>query len=804
MNFRLALNKCLNYFKGKPILASFLFLGFTFLIYFLFCLPGDLFESPCSSILTNSKGKVLSARLAKDGQWRFPEMENVPEKFESCIIQFEDKNFNYHPGFDPFALLRALRQNISSGKVVSGGSTITMQVIRLARKNTSRSYFEKIIELIWASRLTLTHSKKNILSLYASHAPFGSNIVGLEAASWRYFGRSPEELTWAESATLAVLPNAPSMIYPGKNQNRLLKKRNFLLSKLRNEQIITEEDYFLAMNEPLPQKAFGIPNKVPHLLQKSVNDYGEGCRIKTSLDESLQQNVDNLLNEQVKFLQANEIHNASALVIKISTGEILAYVGNSRKNGSEDHGNQVDVITSPRSTGSLLKPFLYGMMLNDGELLPKTLVPDIPTQIGGFSPKNFNLTYDGAVPAHRALERSLNIPCVRMLQQFGLEKFHHNLRKLGLHSINRPASEYGMSIILGGAESNLFELCQTYAQLANQLNEFNTVGKPEKISDYHIRYAEKNDESTRRTSSASMTQERVLEASSIYLTFEAMAEVSRPDIDASWQRLSSSQKIAWKTGTSFGFRDGWAIGLTKEFVVGVWTGNADGEGRPGLTGISCAAPLLFKIFGLLPKSDSWFQPPYKEMKRIAVCAKSGHTLSIHCKEQALEWVPVNSQKSLPCPYHKVIALNKEGSARVNADCYLTNDIRYENWFILPPAIEHYYKHKNVFYRTLPPYEKNCHVNGIKSMDMIYPKPNAKIYVPVELSGKQGRTVFEVAHTNPNATVFWDLDGIYLGTTTQFHQMGLNPDKGFHRLTVTDEKGETLTIPFEVLSKGPTK
>ena len=406
------------------------------------------------------------------------------------------------------------------------------------------------------------------------------SIVGLEAASWRYFGRSPAQLSWAESATLAVLPNAPALIFPGKNQKLLLEKRNRLLNKLFEKKIIDEETYSLAIQEPLPQKAFSIPNAAPHLLNRSIAENGEGKRISSSLEFGLQKEVTRLVNDHAISWRGNEVHNCAALVLDIEKGTVLAYVGNSKSVNNEDHGNQVDVIAAPRSTGSLLKPFLYAGMLSDGVLLPEMLVPDIPTQLGGFTPQNFNLTYEGAVPASRALSRSLNIPCVRMLQQFGLEKFHHLLGNLGLHSFNRPASEYGMSLILGGGEGKLMEMCGAYAAMARTLTFFNKTGK------YCVNEF-RNPEYLLANQSKDETEKfpRVLSAASIYLTFEAMADVSRPDIDASWQRLASGQKIAWKTGTSFGFRDGWAIGLNNKYVVGVWVGNADGEGRPGLTGI---------------------------------------------------------------------------------------------------------------------------------------------------------------------------------------------------------------------------
>ncbi len=795
MNFREYGNKIKSYAKRKPFRFTFIICGAIILCYFIFCLPAQLFKVPYSSVITDREGTILSARIASDGQWRFPSAGNVPEKFAQCIIQFEDKHFYSHPGVDLLATLRALKQNISRGKKVSGGSTISMQVIRLSRQNKKRTYWEKIIEMIWAVRMTASYSKEEVLSFYATHAPFGSNIVGLEAASWRYFGRSPELLSWAECATLAVLPNSPALIFPGRNQQKLLAKRNFLLARLKEKNIIDEETYLLSIQEPLPQKAFPIPNHAMHLLNRSVTDFGEGKRITSTLNNHFQKEIASLVNLHAGSLRGNEIHNCAAVVIEINSGKIVAYVGNSRKINDEDHGNDVDVINAPRSTGSLLKPFLYGAMLNDGVLLPNTLVPDIPTQIGGFTPQNFNLTYDGAVPARRALARSLNIPCVRMLQQFGLEKFHSKLKKLGMNTFNRPANEYGMSLILGGGEGKLLEMCGAYAGMARTLKHFYASEK----------YFENEFASPSYISSTSNTEKNIsisppLNASSVYLAFEAMAEVARPDIEASWQRLGSGQKIAWKTGTSFGFRDGWAIGLNTDYVVGVWTGNADGEGRPGLTGISCAAPLLFRIFGVLPKTNTWFAAPVNDMKKIEVCRQSGYRASVNCKEKYLQSVPANSENTGPCPFHKIINVDVEGKFRVNADCAAPGEMKQVTWFILPPAIEHYYKNKNAFYATLPPWKKECNVSNGKAMEMIYPRANAKIFIPVELSGKQGKSVFELAHRNPNTNVFWDLDGVFMGSTSQFHQLGLNPEKGHHVLTITDEFGETLTIPFEVVSE----
>ncbi len=243
---------------------------FALLMAYCFCLPNDLFEDPTATVITSSTNDLLGAQIASDGQWRFPHNDSVPEKFSVCIVQFEDEYFYKHPGFNPISIFKALKDNISSGEVKRGGSTLTQQVIRLSRKGKARTYTEKLKELILASRLELRDSKEDILAYYSSNAPFGGNVVGLDAASWRYYNRDAHQLSWAESATLAVLPNAPSLIYPGKNQERLLQKRNRLLKKLLESTILDTLTYELSIAEGLPQKPYALPQIAPHLLQKVV------------------------------------------------------------------------------------------------------------------------------------------------------------------------------------------------------------------------------------------------------------------------------------------------------------------------------------------------------------------------------------------------------------------------------------------------------------------------------------------------------------------------------------------------------
>lgn len=766
----------------------------SFFLLFWFSVPSQLFKSPTSTVIEDANGKLLSAKIAIDGQWRFPQASTVPHKFTQCIIQFEDKNFFSHKGFDLLAFVRAIKQNISAKKIVSGGSTITMQVIRLSRKGKARTVFEKILEIVMAMRLEITTSKNEILSLYASNAPFGSNVVGLDAASWRYFGREPDKLSWSESATLAVLPNAPGLIYPGKNHDLLLKKRNRLLDKLADAGIIDKETAALGKEEDLPEKPYPLPQTASHLLLRACKEGMEGKRLSTTIDLNIQERVATIVDSYHKLYRSNQINNLCAVVLDVKTGAALAYIGNV-KSDDPDYESNVDIVNAPRSTGSILKPFLYASMLNDGELLPNTLIPDIPTQIAGYAPQNYNMTYDGAVPAKKALARSLNVPAVRMLQNYGIEKFNYNLKKLGITTLNKPPSHYGLSIILGGAEAKLWDITGVYASMARVLNNYTVLGGKYNTYDIHAPVYLKE----QLIDQKEIVSNSVLDAASVFLTLEAMVEVSRPDEEAQWRQYTSNQKIAWKTGTSFGYRDGWAVGVTSRYAVGVWVGNADGEGRPGLTGIQTAAPVLFSIFGVL-KPGAWFDKPYDEMERIAVCKQSGCRATEICEPVEMQWVQKNGLRSEPCKYHKIIHTDMEQKFRVNSNCENVNNMKHVSWFVLPPAMEWYYKSKNPSYKELPPLRSDCENAEVNTMEIIYPKQLSKIYVPVELNGTIGKTVFEVAHRKASKKVYWHLDGVFIGMTQNSHQFAFSPEEGAHTLTLVDEDGETITQKFEIIGK----
>lgn len=765
-------------------------LGVAFLIWYsFFCLPDKLFESNYSTVLESRDGRLMSAQVANDGQWRFPALDSVPHKYKTCLLQFEDAHFYEHIGFNPVSIAKAIAANVEAGEVVRGGSTLTQQVIRLSRKR-NRSYWEKFIELIWATRLEFRHTKDEILSLYASHAPYGGNVVGLEMAAWRYYGKKPHQLSWSEAATLAVLPNAPGLIYPGKNQQALQKKRGFLLEKLAKEDILDTLELQLALAEPLPQRTYRLPHLADHLMHQSAGR-SQSSKMVSTLDHDLQQSMSQMLARHHEKLEANGINNAAILVLHVPTNEVLTYIGNTQT--TNQHQRDVDIIRSPRSTGSVLKPFLYATMLDRGELMPDQLVADIPTVIDGYVTKNYDDTYAGAVPASDALARSLNVPAVRMLREYGVERFYTLSRKLNLEHIDKGAGHYGLSLILGGAESSLWDITNAYAGMARTLMHYTTSS-----SEYTPRsWYQASSINTAHSDVHHTTSlhPEILGAGSIWLTFEAMKEVKRPEGEAIWNFYGMSSPVAWKTGTSFGNRDAWAIGVTPEYVVGVWTGNADGEGRSGMTGVRTAAPILFDAFRLLP-ATSWFETPFDDLMQAEVCTTSGFLANNSCPVKAV-FVNLNAERTSPCPYHRSMTVEKSTGLLASLDCREINEVKQVSWFELPPGMAWYYKKQHPSYADLPGVAPGCEQKASSPMSFIGLEPGMVFTLPRNELGERGKISIKLAHQFPQQTVYWYLDEKFIGTTTEFHEISLQPKAGNYILRAVDETGMSITRKIEI-------
>lgn len=806
-----------------------------FALVFLLVGPEPAPEAPLSRALYAAGGELLGASVAADGQWRLEASSSPPERYVRALVAYEDRRFRGHAGFDPLAIIRAALDNLGAGRVVSGGSTLSMQTIRLSRPRGTRGIPTKLLELWAAVQLELRGDKAGIVALYSSLAPFGGNVVGLEAAGFRWFGRQAGTLTWAEAATLAVLPNSPGLVHPGRSREELGRKRDALLNRLAAGGAMTQSEYRAALAEALPGAARAMPDLAPHLLAKA----GPGHSV-TSLDYNLQALALEAAARHAALMDRHGIRNLAAIIIRVDDGSTAAYVGNAPRATSTGGGSGrtapgspsgsplgspsgspsdfplgtlpddaakraawVDCAIAPRSSGSILKPFLYAAMIDSGELSPSRLVPDIPTRVGSYSPENNLKTFAGAVRADEALARSLNVPFVRLLQAYGVERFDSLLRRLGFSSLVRAPADYGLTLILGGAETSLLDAARAYALLARlaRAGAADSVGpgsdstRPAAGAAGIAGHAS----SASSASSGSAAGPALFSAGAAWLTLEALVKVARPGDEASWQEYASSRLVAWKTGTSFGSRDAWAIGVNPDYVVAVWAGNADGEGRPELKGTDAAAPLLFTLFQFLPRG-SWFARPDQSLRYETVCASSGYVAGPDCADTVQAAVPAGATSDTSCPYCRLVHLSDDGLWRVRAESAGALGLRTERRFVLPPVMEWYYSRSTVGYRPLPPLAPGMAGPEAGAVEFLAPEEGASLFVPIDLDGRPGKAVFRAAHRDRHARLFWHLDGDYLGQTHDDHRVEARPLPGFHELVVVDQDGSSASRRFMVYAR----
>jgi len=727
----------------------------------------ESFDVPQSYVVFDQEQTLLGAKIASDEQWRFPLIDSLPDNYKKALLCFEDKRYYQHPGVDLFSITRAIKSNIQAKKVVSGASTITMQLMRLSRNKKSRSLKQKMIESYLAIIYNLKYDKETVLRYYASNAPFGGNVVGAETAAWRYFGRSVHDLSWAESATLAVLPNSPSLMHPGKNRKALQDKRNRLLKKLNESGVIDELEYQLAINEKLPLAPKDLPRLASHYVEECFKNRDGEYKLVSTIDSKIQKNAIDILSLHEGYNTTKGIQNASIIIRDTKTGEIISYLGNNRGDVRDKYNN---MATTPRSTGSILKPLLYAFSMNEGRLGPKQLISDVPIHLDGFQPKNYDKNYRGLVPANEALSKSLNIPFVLMLKEYGVDRFLDRLQEAGFTTINQNADHYGLSLILGGAEITLEELTMAYAKLgqiaidSNQSNDW-------------------------------------LHSSTVYHMIEAMTELQRPNEENFWESFGSGKKIAWKTGTSYGHRDAWAIGLTPEYTIGVWVGNSDGEARPEIIGSSLAGPILFDLVHSLPTVSS-FKEPLKNLKPMMVCKKSGLKSTDACIETEQAWLSPTLAQMNQCAYHQKVWLDESKSFLVNVEC--DESMVDTSWFVVPPKEALHLKTFDPSYEPLPQLHASCsHQNssgkqGGKYIDIVYPQPKSSFVIPKNLKEEKENIVCEVAHQFPSSRIYWHIDDEYVGMTQEFHKIPIEPGIGKHTLYVIDDQGRYDETVFEVL------
>jgi penicillin-binding protein 1C len=534
-----------------------------------------------------------------------------------------------------------------------------------------------------------------------------------------------------------------------------------------------------------------MPDGLPWLMAAS----GSG-RVGTTIDNALQKRVSTLAVRHGRRLESFGIGSLAVVVVRVADGSVAAYIGNvpaALSGGDAGQRNWVDCASAPRSSGSILKPFLYAAMVDSGELTPSRLVPDIPTRVGSYSPENNLMTYAGAVRADVALARSLNVPFVRLLRDFGVERFAALLGRMGFSTLTRAPADYGLTLILGGAEVTLIDAASAYAALARMARTASGHGSithREAGNPFIGAYWRADVEG------GTKPYDPPFSPGAAWLTLQALVDVARPGEEASWQEYASSRRVAWKTGTSFGSRDAWAVGVSPDHVVAVWAGNADGTGRPELKGSQAAAPLLFDVFENLPRS-AWFAQPPDGLRYETVCADSGFAAGPDCARTERVLVPAGSNTDKTCPYCTVVHLSEDGRYRVRAESAGSLGLRSERRFVLPPAIEWYYSRSTIGYKPLPPWAPGASGEATGDIEFIAPEEGSAILVPIELDGSPGKAVFRAASRNAGTRLFWHLDGDYLGETVGDHRMEARPAPGRHELVVVSEDGASASRRFEV-------
>lgn len=738
--------------KNALKIFSFLllfFLAYVFYVYFSFDKNTllDDFKSRYSKILYDKNGEILSVFLNDEEQWHIKSTD-IPKRLKIAVINYEDRKFYSHFGVDFLALMRAFVNNFNSTQR-SGASTISMQTIKLWDKK-DRTYFNKFNEIIQSFALENAFSKDEILKLYLSNAPYGGNLVGYEAAILFYFDKNPKDLTWAQAALLAILPNQPGLINLEKNKTKLLNKRNKLLAKLYERKLINKDIYELSLKEPLPNFK-PRKNIAPHLALRLLND--DNKEIFSSIDKKIQLKIEKKAKEFSYTLQQKGIQNLAIILADTKTRKVLAYVGSQDFYDMANLG-QINGNTAKRSVGSTLKPFLYALSIDEGIIAPESILLDVPTFFSNFNPQNANKKYYGIISAREALQRSLNVPFVSLLQDYGYEKFFYKLKTF-LNFEDENYKRYGLSLILGTKELSLEDLVKLYLGLAN----YGELANLSFIRDENL---------------SGVT--RMFSKGSAYLTLEAMKELQRVGLE----NYNKEKIISWKTGTSYGRKDAWAIGATPKYTLGVWVGNFNGEANANLYGVSIAGDLLFEILGLLDEVDLEFTPS-DDLMTIKLDSISKYRYDENLNTSYIHTLyPKEANILRTSPFLKKV-YEYQGKELDSKDIHF-KDAKAFIKLDLPAYALHFFQ------------QRNFKFSSKKGVNIIYPKDNLKLILAKDLNGMKG-LVAKVANLN-NEKLFWYLNQklIYEGNE---NTQNLNLKEGKYQLFIISQSGEQDTVWFEI-------
>ncbi len=747
--------------------------------------PLPLPEDDLARVVLAEDGTPLWRFADANGVWRYPvQTAEVSPYYLDALLTYEDRWFYQHPGVNPLALVRATWQNLTGARVVSGGSTLSMQVARLLDPH-SRTFHGKLRQLWRTAQLEWHLSKEQILNLYLNRAPFGGTLQGVAAASWAYLGKSPAQLTHAEAALLAVLPQAPSRLRPDRHPQRAQEARDKVLRRLAEFQVWPQPAVDEALEEPLLLAPRLEPSLAP-LLARRLNRPDSPPLIRTTLDATLQRRLEDLLLGWRARLP--EHTSAAILVVEEETMAVRAYLGSVDINDTKRFGH-VDMISALRSPGSTLKPFLYGMALDDGLIHSESLLQDVPRRYGDYRPGNFSMGFTGAVPASTALSSSLNLPAVQLLEAYGPKRFAAQMRIGGVPLALPALAEPNLALILGGAGSRLEDLVSGYSAFARD-------GKS----------------ATLRLQPDDTLRERpMLSPGSAWIIRRILSGQARPDRDPRAE-LVQRPVLAWKTGTSYGFRDAWAIGVGPRYLIGVWIGRPDGTPVPGQFGLASAAPLMLQVHDVLTNRDSQrgisaaVKPVPANVGVAAICWPLGQPMSRsdpNCRRQRFAWTLDNTTPPTLQALDQPLSVGLMESVWVNAkglrvDAHCPGAVA-KNIALWPAPLEPWLPRAERREARIPPADPDCPPPALAAsspLSIVGVREGDQLRLP---AASQQALRLKLSALGGSGRRWWFLNGAPLGDSANQEFINASFEHlGRYQLSVLDEAGQTARLEFSVV------
>jgi penicillin-binding protein 1C len=753
----------------------------------LFPFPWERLQRPPAVVVTDRQGEPLRFFLPADQRWRLPiRLAELPAEVRRALVASEDQRFYSHPGVDPLALARAMGSNLRRRKVVSGASTISMQVARMADPGP-RTLRSKLRESFRALQIERRLSKGQILEAYLNLTPYGGNVEGIGAAAWFYYGKGPDQLSLGEIALLTALPRSPIKYDPTLHPGAARVARNRVLGQLAARGVFSRKELDAARREPLPRSRRRPPFLAPHFAEMVAAQYppasaGE-ARIRTTLDRSLQAIAESQVARRAKELRDQGIGNAAVVVIDNRTRGVRALVGSSGYRDTYFQG-QVNGAVARRSPGSTLKPFLYAMALDQGRLVPDSYILDVPTDYAGYVAENYDQRYRGRVTVREALITSLNAPAVRLLAETGLPDFLRLLQRGGLSTLDRPAGRYGLPLILGAGEVRLLDLVNLYATLAEG-------GKHRPV-----RVVEGDSKLRAEPDPAVLFSPEAARA-----VTEILTDVRRPDLPEAWELTRDVPGVAWKTGTSYGHRDAWAVGFSARYTIGVWVGNFDGKPRKGISGSQHAGPLLFDLFRALETGGRGPVAPQGLIEdEIEVCALSHQLPGPFCTNRVrIPYLPGRS-KLTACTIHRRMLVDARTGELLAGDCVAKRPHELRLFTLYPPELVAWWRSQGTPVQDAPRLAAGC--AGIPDGDpprIVSPDGNTPYRLRRDAPDDYQKIAL-VAQVSPGVRhLYWYQDGALIATTETAAAAGrfLTPVRGEHRLVVTDDLGRSDGVTYRV-------